>query len=316
MKKLFSLSFLLAVFLCSCSKYDIRTSETVVNLCVGEIYQLDVDCDKLIKFESSEKGIATVSRDGVVEALRVGTTEIRISNLKYETTLEVNVIRIDGFYHPTMKISKIYTVDDYSGEQKLDQDWVWENNNLVRINSTGFCYDGEGLITSIDAATNFSYGENGLEKVVCYAGNWIYWQAFYHYDDDGVLSEIVLNSNETGTFPEDGSWYTNKLTWENGNVVRVDTHLKDGGLEDSSSIIYTYDEKANPFCGFPNLIRYQGIDFTRLSANNCLTESYEHTDSQGNLSVVEACRFAYTYDGDYPIYVCDTYGNQYYYEYE
>ena len=309
MKKLNFLAILLAAFLCSCNKYEIKTAESVVNLHVGDTYQLKVDCDKRITYNTEKISVATVTSEGLVEAMRVGTTEISISNLKDEVRVKINVLRLDGQYHPTKKILKIYKVNDF-GEQTLDQNWVWENNNLVRINSTHFYYDEEGWITSIDAATNFSYGENGLEKVECYMGTWIYWQAFYHYDD-GVLSEIILNSNEIGTFPEDGIWSTNKLTWENGNVVRVDTQSKDGDLEDSNSIIYTYDDKANPFCGFP-----YPFDFTMLSANNCLSESYEYIDSQGNISNFEACRFAYSYYDDYPTFVCDTYGNQYYYEYE
>ena len=321
MKKLHLLTFLLAVFLCSCSKYDIKTAETVVNLHAGDSYQLDVACDKLIRFESSKACVATVSRDGLVEALRVGTTEIRIYNLKYESIVKVNVLRVDGQYHPMKKISKIYKVDDFSGEKYLSEEWIWEYDNLVKIACgypSYFYYDEQGRVTSIDASTNFTYGENGLEKIEYYLGNWLAGQVFYHCDH-GLVSEIILNCNGIETFPEDGYWSTNKLTWKDGNVVRVDTQEKVGDNEKSFSATFTYDDKANPFCGFPWRVytNMELMDFPLLlSANNLLTATYEGTDGQGNSSAFEIMRCAYTYDGDYPIYACDTYGNQYYYEYE
>lgn len=313
MKSIRLLTILLAVVLCSCNKYDIETTETVVNLRAGDSYQLKVDCNKPLEYESTKEVVATVSNDGLVEAIRVGTTEIKISTLKDEVTVKVNVLRVDGYFHPVKKISKIYKVDDYSGENVLYLNWIWEDGNLVKINRQGYYYDEQGRISSADAATYLSYGDEGLEKIESYEGTWPTYQAFYHYEN-GILSEIVENKDNVDVFPEDGSWYTHKLTWENGNVVRVDTQYKSGDIEDSYSTVYTYDDKANPFCGFPKQIAFSEMSyFLMLNENNCLT--VECFDSQGN-PIASEIRYAYTYDGDYPIYMCDTYGNQYYYEYE
>lgn len=312
MKKLPLLTILLAVVLCSCNKYDIETTETVVNLRAGDTYQLKVDCSKPLEYESTKEVVAAVSNDGLVEAIRVGTAEIKISTLKDEVTVKINVLRVDGYFHPVKKISKIYEVDDFSGENVLSLNWIWENGSLIKINEQGYYYDEQGRISSVGAATYLSYGDEGLERIESYVGTWPIYQAFYHYED-GILSEIVENENSVDVFPENGRWYTHKLTWENGNVVRIDTQYKYGDFEQSYSTVYTYDDKANPFCGFPNQIAFYGtFYFLMLNENNCLTEKL--FDGQGNDE--HEIRYAYTYDGDYPIYVCDTYGNQYYYEYE
>lgn len=308
MKKLHLLAILIAVTLCSCVKHEIITTETVVNMHVGETYQLKVECDMALTYICENDNVATVSVDGLITAIRVGETKIHIRNLKNEVSVKVNVLREDGQYHPTKKISKIYKTDDYTGEKHLLERWIWENNNLVEIvrgedgtNNTYFHYNELGQV--IDAGPNclFFYGANGLEKIVYYIGTWIYCQVFYHYEN-GILSEVVLNNNGVEVFPEDGEWFTNKLTWENGNVIRVDTEYRCQDETQSSSLSFIYDDKANPFCGFPYPIKYMSFDFTMLSANNCIEET-------------SFLRYTYTYDGDYPISMTDEI-SEYYYEYE
>ncbi|MBQ8133720.1 MAG: TraB/GumN family protein [Clostridia bacterium] len=105
------------------STVEEQTTQNVLNLNVGETYDLNIDLDKRnidskgLTFLSSNESIASVSEDGTISANKVGVIEINLKNEKGESIIEyvVNVseapLRQENTITPT-----VWEVTDKNGK--------------------------------------------------------------------------------------------------------------------------------------------------------------------------------------------------------
>lgn len=91
MKKNIALLFLSIFVLASCAKKDIVVNETEVTLHHGETYQITAESHNPITYVSEDRYHAEVNSGGVVTAVCVGETNIKLSNGNDEKKVHVIV---------------------------------------------------------------------------------------------------------------------------------------------------------------------------------------------------------------------------------
>ena len=94
------MSVMTTLLFVGCSKDDdgIKLSKTEVTLHFGEEYQIDVETDASLTFESENEYHAVVSENGLVSALFVGETNVIVSDGRSSATLRVIVIPQSNLY--------------------------------------------------------------------------------------------------------------------------------------------------------------------------------------------------------------------------
>ena len=119
----------------------------------------------------------------------------------------------EGEFSPERKISKIYTTDIY-GNRELSEEWIWENNNLERID-----YYIRGVVTY---SYNFSYQNNRLVSLTCNQKN---MRIDYQYEKGHLVS--------AQTYKDDKLMADYQFTYKNGHMSTVCAK-------------YHYDDKSEP----------------------------------------------------------------------
>ena len=91
MKKSFALLVLSIFVLVGCTKKDIVMDQTEVTLHHGETYQITAESHNPITYLSEDRYHAEVNAGGIVTAVCVGETDIKLSNGKDEKKLHIHL---------------------------------------------------------------------------------------------------------------------------------------------------------------------------------------------------------------------------------
>ena len=147
---------------------SLSISETSVELSPGESIQLNATItpqtteDVTIKWESSDESVFTVSSDGTINAIGVGTAIVRaiVGELTAECQVEVVPIKVESFLIKGIYGTDVYfmgrsyqAVVEVTPENATDKTVVWSSDKpaLATVNETGLvnCLEeGEVTITA------------------------------------------------------------------------------------------------------------------------------------------------------------------------
>ena len=231
------------------------------------------------------------------------------------------------FYSTPEYVSEQWTWDDdaviridYYLDNQYSEYFFYKRNRIICTR-----------VPAYDLRTEFQYDGRRLEKVEVYRKDELAATMSFERDDR-VMSEIVFRRIEADSNAEwplwtpmplrtvvgndaakaigldvakqmqcghstakSGNEVRYKLTWDNGNVVRIDVS---GNVENPYSISLSYDNKKNPYEQlYANHELNESIfGFKMLSEHNV---THIHMPYQ-NWGVTDF-RYGYTYEGDYPL---------------
>ncbi|MVT09442.1 hypothetical protein [Chitinophaga tropicalis] len=209
------------------------------------------------------------------------------------TKLFLNLVRgtdsISATYNASNRIAKYALIDSRVGGHSYYNEPVYENNRLVKLNSSE---DGPDALL-----LNRSYNYNAAGRVE---------KINFHGDDGKVYGFDSLAYDNAGhlvAFYEKEGDYHEKyaLVWDSkGNIIKQHGIRIVDGVEskDTVTTTYTYDDKVNYVAKQPEIYLMEpGGPAFGLSANNILTEK-----TVWNETNTEEYTNEYTYDEDnYPV---------------
>ncbi len=226
------------------------------------------------------------------------------------TKLFLNLVRgtdsIGATYNTANRIIKYDLIDRREGGHSYYTEGVYENNRLVKLNSS------EESPTALLLSQSYDYNAAGyVEKIKFYEESGkVYSYDSLSYDSEGRLVGLYLNEAADGT--GDLEMYEKYVfVWNKGNVIKQHVVKIVDGTEtkDSVTTTYTYDNKVNYVAKQPEifLMEPESPAFG-LSTNNILTEktvwpdatqefTNEYTYDEDNYPVTLKSSGKYTYNG-------------------
>lgn len=206
-----------------------------------------------------------------------------------------------------------YTYNSEFGSENSKSVIVYDGNKIVSVTSaeykTEFTYDGNFIVKEVEYAISGGKNIKEYETVYLYADGKLKSSTYVEnytaeYPNGQYKMRLVYTHNPDGTVTHDQyrtdvatgvetkSNHSEVLTFQNGNLVkRVETEI---GLNSTSTEIYEYDDKNNPFkniLGF-NLL----LDKQDGTGTNNLIKTTHSISSE----FFEGITYEYNTDG-YPI---------------
>lgn len=229
------------------------------------------------------------------------------------TKLFLNLVRgtdsIGATYNSSNKIAKYDLVDSREGGHSYYNEAVYENNRLVKLNSS------DESPTALLLSQSYDYNAAGrVERIKFYEDDGT--QGGYDslaYDNNGRLAALYTGNGSAGGTTGLNFHEKYAFVWDSkGNITRQYViPITDGAeTKDTVTTIYTYDDKVNYVAKQPEifLMEPEGPAFA-LSANNIVTEitvwdeftteEYinEYTYDEDNYPVTKKSAGKYTYNG-------------------
>ena len=185
-------------------------------------------------------------------------------------------------------------------DKKLIERWTWDGDKILNIqNNYHLIYDNPSY--------NFYYNEDHLvseiispefdERVVfTYNNNQISTMEFYF---ENVLSNtwgLVYSNNKITQVNATDSPFHITITWDGNNISK----LTYSDNNDEAELLYTYDNKRNPYHDFDallalSLVKEGEVALALMSANNITSYTIQ---MDGILE--ETHNFTYQYQDNYP----------------
>jgi hypothetical protein len=190
------------------------------------------------------------------------------------------------------KISKIYT--QYPNEEKkLSEEWIWNGDNLSKINYTNsawslnFSYDNQDRVTKIynseiEASMSFVYNEKEIERIDMYEDTAFMGSiecdytngkiskmtfnidlGFIEYMNMSKMLSLIIPHQAVKTLKafakqkaEQKTTLFIELDWNNDNIYKTELFIGIGAINLAmASTTYEYDNKKNPYENFiPQLL--------------------------------------------------------------
>ena len=193
-----------------------------------------------------------------------------------------------GVYNPKMKISEVYSE---TGGHYLQEQWIWNGDNLSRINyykkngdlnySQNYVYDGNRVvrIESDDLHSEFIYDGKKLSEIKTYRGEELLDTYVFSYEKD-KLSHLSVNQQsksvtvvdflgcfipgfdqlmaEKSHFAEEKGaydFYSAEIdfSWMEDDIRHMKAALSLQGVTRNWMFTYVYDENLNPKYNFLSL---------------------------------------------------------------
>ena len=220
------------------------------------------------------------------------TTSKKISEIYYEYERHDYISNDNG-----------QTWNEYDSEYKdkeLRERWTWDGDKILSIeNYSELIYD--------NVSYNFYYNEENIvseiiapdidERVVfTYNNNQISTMEFYF---ENVLSqtwELVYSNNKITQVNATDSPFHITIIWNGNNISK----LTYNDNNDEAELLYTYDNKRNPYHDFDallalSLVKEGEVALALMSANNITSYAIQ----MGGM-VYETHNYTYQYQDNYP----------------
>ena len=220
------------------------------------------------------------------------TTSKKISEIYYEYERHDYISNDNG-----------QTWNEYDSEYKdkeLRERWTWDEDKILSIEnyseliydnvSYNFYYNEENIVSEIiapdiDERVVFTYNNNQISTMEFYFENVLSntWELFY-------TNNKITQVNATDT-P-----FHITITWNGNNISKLtysDTY-------DEAELLYTYDNKRNPYHDFDallalSLVKEGEVALALMSANNITS----YATQMGGM-VYETHNYTYQYHDNYP----------------
>lgn len=218
------LSFILIV---SCSKDESQTKLTVltesIKLSTNETYQIEVESSAEIKYSSLNDYHATVDKNGLVKAKKVGKTEINVFNVN-------DTVRI------AMEIEPMVTIieEPQQSEFKIAKRDFLKTHGIADYSENNF----------------YVYFEENFERLyefkndeLFYIGYILYMDYYSYHDVDGFLMERYRWLEQY----RDIDFYINESIYEYADLV-IGTRVYDNG-----NVLILFEPKMRATKSSPNI---------------------------------------------------------------
>lgn len=232
------------------------------------------------------------------------------------------------------KISKIYFDNGFGFGKRLDQVWIWDNEQLKKIeyyssNNTisyeeYYTYNEKGQVSRIDnyadgEQTEYSYNGDKITKAKLYYDGELEEDWRFTYENNKITKiELVFEAKssvkkkmnpfanllpfETADLlyhvknnAKNRNGFYYELTWDNDNISKIEI-VEDGERAD---VDCKYDDKINPFNNFMSIYAEYYVEEFYGSKNNIIQMVCSFYEDGDNYN--EVTNYSYSYEGDYPI---------------
>jgi hypothetical protein len=188
---------------------------------------------------------------------------------------------------------------DYE-DKVLRERWTWDGDKILSIeNYSNLIYDNPSY--------NFYYNENNLvseiiapdidERVIfTYSNNQISTMEFYSENVLSTTWELAYSNNKITQVNSTDSPFHITITWNGNNISK----LTYSDNYDEAELLYTYDNKRNPYHDYDallalSLIKEGEVTLALMSANNITSYAIQ----MGGM-VYETQNYTYQYQNNYP----------------
>lgn len=228
--------------------------------------------------------------------------------------------RLVKIVYQTHKIEELngqVVLDTTYWEEDETTEFIWNNGRLDgwkrNGRETSITYNDLGKparVISGNVEYRYTYNEEGS---LVHHQQFEYGELYREYtitcDDDGNITEYTpYNSNGE-------SHYRVTFEWANGNMVKIQTVRSDGQITTHTC---EYDDKQNPYLGFPKLLELNIWAWTRNNVIKDLEELEEDVHSytyQGDITLTKTYQTSVGYESG-PEGTRESWGyNTEYYEY-
>ena len=193
----------------------------------------------------------------------------------------------------------------YCEDKVLRERWTWDGDKILSIEnyseliydniSYNFYYNEENLVSEIiapdiDERVVFTYNNNQISTMEFYFNNVLSDTLELVYTDNTITQ---INSTVS---PENVT-----ITWNGNNISKLTYNVNN----DEAEVLYTYDNKRNPYHDFDALlalalVKEGEMGIALMSTNNIISDSTQYLDPLVGNMVDDVHNYTYQYQDNYP----------------